>query len=101
MSTLPPPAEPPAGATDSDTSHELGQRARGVGAVLWSGFLAAALGTMLCFAFIDPLALSSGEVPEWWSTRLHVYAVGFFFFWVIGAIAAALCWQLLRTGREK
>jgi hypothetical protein len=81
-----PPAESP----------ELGRRARSVAAVLWSGFLAAALATMLCFAFIDPLALSSGDTPEWWSSRLRVYAIGFFFFWLVGAIAATLCWQLLK-----
>ena len=87
----PPPAEPQA---------ELGKRARGIAAVVWSGFLAAALATMLGFAFLDPQALQSGEAPEWWSSRLHVYAIGFFFFWLIGLVAAALCWQLARDGRR-
>jgi len=80
-------------------THELCNRARGVAVVAWSAFLAAALATMLCFAFIDPLALSAGETPEWWSTRLHVYAVGFFFFWLVGLVAAALSWQLSRPPR--
>jgi len=95
----PPPAEPPKPAAQPirpAEAHELGNRARGIAAVAWSGFLAAALATMLCFAFLDPQALRSGEAPEWWSSRLHVYAVGFFFFWLIGVIAAALCWQLSR-----
>ena len=82
----PPPAETP----------QLGRRARGIAAIVWSGFLAAALATMLCFAFIDPLALRGGETPQWWSSRLHVYAIGFFFFWLVGLIAAALAWQLAR-----
>lgn len=77
-----------------DQSTDLGRRARAGGVVVWSGFLAAALATMLCFAFIDPHALGLGEVPAWWSSRLHVYAVGFFFFWLIGLIAAGLCWLL-------
>jgi fructose-specific phosphotransferase system IIC component len=89
-----PPTEPVA------ESHELGSRARSVAVVAWSAFLAAALATMLCFAFIDPLALSAGEVPEWWTSRLHVYAVGFFFFWLIGFVAAALCRQLTQGVRR-
>lgn len=79
---------------------ELGSRARAIAAIVWSGFLAAALATMLCFAFLDPQALRSGAAPDWWSSRLHVYAIGFFFFWLVGAIAAALCWQLTRPGRR-
>jgi hypothetical protein len=80
-------------------SHELGQRARSIATIVWSAFLAAALATMLCFAFIDPEAIANGDPPAWWSTRLHVYAVGFFFFWSIGLVAAALCWQLSRDER--
>jgi len=87
MNASPPPAE---------NTHELGRRARGIAAIVWSGFLAAALATMLCFAFLDPDAMQSGAVPAWWSSPLHVYAVGFFFFWLVGLIAATLCWQLTR-----
>ena len=54
---------------------------------------------MLCFAFIDPEAWRNGEPPGWWGTRLHVYAIGFFFFWLIGLVSAALCWQLSRGTR--
>ena len=93
-----PPAESAPQAAATETSHDLGQRARSIAAILWSAFLAAALATMLCFAFIDPEALASGDPPGWWTTRLHVYAVGFFF-WSIGLVAAALCWQLSRGAR--
>ena len=79
---------------------ELGRGARRAGAIVWSAFLAAALGTMLCFAFVDPMSLRDGEPPEWWGSRLHVYGVGFFFFWLVGLIAAALCWQLTHGGRR-
>jgi len=89
--------QPPAERT-SDT-HELGQRARGIATVVWSAFLAAALATMLCFAFVDPEAWRNGEPPGWWGTRLHVYAIGFFFFWLVGLVSAALCWQLSRGAR--
>ena len=83
---------PPAG----EPGHDLGAGSRAIGVIAWSGFLSAALGTMLCFAFVDPQGLAQGEAPSWWSTRLHVYAIGFFFFWLIGLVAAALCWNLTR-----
>jgi uncharacterized membrane protein YoaT (DUF817 family) len=88
--SLQPPAE---------GSRVLGDRARAAGVVLWSAFLAAALATMVCFAAIDPLALGAGEAPPWWTTRLHVYAIGFFFFWFVSLVAAGLCWLLARHGR--
>jgi hypothetical protein len=86
---------------DPDKPRDLGQGGRALGVIVWSAFLAAALATMLCFAVLDPLALAEGELPGWWTSRLHVYAVGFFFFWLIGMIAAALCWQLGCAGRRE
>jgi hypothetical protein len=81
----------------SPGEHEdLGGGARAAGAIVWSAFLAAALGTMLCFAFLDPLALAEGQPPAWWTTRLRVYAMGFFLFWLIGMVAALICWNLAR-----
>lgn len=84
----------------ADTTPDLGENARAVGVIFWSGFLAAAIATVLCFAFIDPQAIADGEAPAWWTTRRAVYAVGFFFFWLIGMVAAALCWQLARPARR-
>jgi len=78
----------------------LGERARAIGAILWSAFLAAALACLLCFAFLDPEALAAGDLPSWWTTRRAVYALGFFFFWLIGLVAAALSWQLARPDRR-
>ena len=87
--------------TPNDTERaDLGRGARAAGVVVWSAFLAAALATMLCFAFIDPLSLVEGQPPSWWSSRLHVYAVGFFFFWLIGLIAAGLCWSLAQKAKD-
>jgi hypothetical protein len=73
---------------------DLGAVARAAGIVLWSAFLAAAVATMLCFAFLDPAALSIGDAPGWWTSRLRVYAVGFFFFWLVCLLAAGLSWYL-------
>jgi hypothetical protein len=87
---------PPVG----EPGHDLGNRARAAGVIVWSAFLAAALATMLCFAFLDPQGMAHGEAPSWWTSRLRVYAIGFFFFWLIGLVAAALCWNLSRAPRD-
>jgi len=87
---MPPPGE----------SADIGGSARAAGVIVWSSFLAAALGTMMCFAFLDPQALAEGQPPSWWTTRLRVYALGFFLFWLIGAVAALICWNLVRPARD-
>ena len=84
----------------ADTTAELSERGRALGAIVWSSFLAAAVGTVLCFAFLDPEGIAAGDLPAWWTTRRAVYALGFFLFWLIGLMAAALCWQLARPERR-
>jgi hypothetical protein len=69
------------------------------GVVAWSAFLSAAAATMVCFAFIDPQAFAAGASPAWWSSRMHVYAIGFFFFWGVGFASAALAWYLAHGRR--
>jgi hypothetical protein len=85
----------------AERGRELGARSRALGVIVWSAFLAASVATMVCFALLDPLAIAAGETPGWWTDRLHVYAVGFFFFWLIGLVAAALCWQLAAAPRRE
>ena len=73
------------------------------GVIAWSAFLSAAAATMVCFAFVDPQAWHDGSPPSWWSGRLHVYAIGFFFFWGVGFFSAGLAWYLAhgrRMGRR-
>lgn len=80
-----------------DHPPDLTPRGRSIAVAAWSGFLAAALGTMVCFAFIDPDAMRDGVAPEWWTDRLSVYAIGFFFLFLVSASAAALAVYLVRT----
>ena len=80
----------------ADSAAGTAPRSRALGVVVWSGFLSAAAGTMLCFAFVDPQSLAEGDPPAWWTTRPRVYAIGFFFFWLIGLVAAGLSWLLSR-----
>jgi hypothetical protein len=75
----------------------LSARARSIAVVTWCSFLAAAAGTMVCFALLDPHAVSRGVVPAWWTSRHTVYAIGFFFFWAIAAAASALTLYMAQT----
>jgi hypothetical protein len=76
---------------------ELSPRRRAIGLILWCSFLAAAIATMICFAYVDPESALTGEgVPGWW-TRRTVYAAGFFFFWAAAAGASALTLYMVQT----
>lgn len=94
----PAPEAVPPGAAPEERS--LGERGRAIGVIVWSAFLAAAVACVLCFAFVDPEALAAGNAPAWWTSRRTVYALGFFFFWLTGVVAATLCWQLARPDRN-
>ena len=83
-----------------DAPRALGRATRVAVIIGWSAFLSAALATMVCFAFVDPDAFANGTPPGWWGPRMHVYAIGFFFFWSVGAAAAALSWSLARPRRH-
>jgi hypothetical protein len=81
----------------TDHPPDLSARGRSIAVAAWSGFLAAAVGTMICFAFIDPEALRDGLAPAWWTDRLRVYAIGFFFLLLVAVSAASMAVYLVRT----
>jgi hypothetical protein len=66
-------------------------------AILWPSFLAAALATMLCFAFVDPEHLGEFTTPPLELSRTVSYGLGFFFFWFVAAISSAVSVYLVRT----
>jgi hypothetical protein len=68
-----------------------------VAAVGWSSFLAACFATMLFFAFIDPGLIHPAITPHVEITRMTGYGIGFFFFWLVCAIAGAVAVYLVRT----
>jgi len=78
------------------------RRARGldVALVLWPSFLAACGASLLFFAAIDP-ALLREVGPRLFAgiDREAGYALGFVFFWSVGAFASALSLYLIRTER--
>ena len=67
---------------------------RRVAVVLWSAFLVAIVAEGLVFSMLDPLAVFPGErhaaLPP-----LAVYTLGFFLFWLFGALAGMLSVCLL------
>jgi len=86
---------------DASARRELSPSARTVGVVAWCSFLAAAGATTLMFAVLDPSAFQKGEVPEWWTNRHTVYALGFFFFWLVAACSAALALYMAHTDKPQ
>jgi hypothetical protein len=70
--------------------------------VLWPSFLAACAASLLFFAAIDP-ALLRDAGPRLFAglDREAGYALGFFFFWGIGAVASTISVYLIRTARSR
>ena len=68
--------------------------------VAWISFLIAAVGTMVFFAFFDPVVLGSlYENVE--ISRDAGYATGFFFFWVLCAACSGVTAYLVRTAPKR
>lgn len=67
--------------------------------ILWSSFLAACVGEMVFFAIFDPhdLLTSWHSAPP---SRITIYSVGFFFFWLLTGMASGLTWVLTRPAEE-
>jgi hypothetical protein len=86
----------------SNAAPERARRARRIdlGLVLWTSFLAACAASLMFFDVVDP-ALLQDAGPRLFAhlDREAGYAIGFIFFWGIGAIASALSVYLMRTER--
>jgi uncharacterized membrane protein len=69
-----------------------------VAIVVWPSFLVAAVATMICFAFIDPVLIGHDDYPPpAFASREGGYAIGFFFFWLVATLASLLTLYLART----
>lgn len=64
----------------------------------WISFLAAAIFTMLLFAYIDPLVIVDAINVSFIESRNSGYAIGFMFLWAQGWIGG---WFILRLVRRK
>ena len=67
-------------------SNSLAQR---MGWVLWPSFLMACAAEVVFFALFDPMDLHLFGVPIH-ADRMPVYTMGFFAFWIIGAVSSGL-----------
>jgi ABC-type enterobactin transport system permease subunit len=86
---------------DGLTTHELTRRQRDCAVAGWASFLIAAIGTMVLFAFVDPMTLVEVTTPPLPLSRMTGYAIGFFFLWLLTAASAALTLYLLRTSHAE
>lgn len=67
--------------------------------VLWPSFLVAGAATAVFFTLFDPLELVLfGRTVE--PTRIAIYTMGFFGFWLVGALASCLTVFLQRSPFE-
>jgi hypothetical protein len=69
--------------------------------VVWISFLTAAVGTMLFFAFFDPVDLTGIFDADLEVSRDAGYAAGFFFFWILSAVSAGMTAWLVRTAPKR
>ncbi|MBI2277816.1 MAG: hypothetical protein HYU74_10730 [Dechloromonas sp.] len=67
--------------------------------LLWLSFFTAVLGETVFFAVIDPQLLYLFGQPVDWPPMV-VYSVGFFMFWGLTALTAALVALLQKPGAE-
>ncbi|MCC5794082.1 MAG: hypothetical protein JJT85_05015 [Chromatiales bacterium] len=85
-----------------ETGSEIGpwsRRRQVVAAILWSSFLAACAGSVLLFGLLDPLDVFAISTPALPVSRMTGYAIGFFFLWLVAALAAWLARTLLARPR--
>ena len=81
---------------DSDWSRDTQK----IAVLSWITFLAAAVFTMLFFAFVDPLVIVDSIDLELFESSNAGYAIGFFFFWANGWVAGWLTLRLVRRKRS-
>ena len=67
--------------------------------ILWPGFVLAIAQSGLVFSLVDPSDLRAFGAPLE-MTRLGVYTVGFFVFWILGSACSALTCLLQRSPFE-
>lgn len=72
-------------------------RQQDIANVLWASFLAACVASVVFFAMVDPLELAAVSTPMLEISRMAGYAIGFFFFWSIAALASTVTSFMVRT----
>jgi hypothetical protein len=91
---------------ESSAPELLGQKSwtRGtqrIASVLWPSFVAAAVGMLVCFSFIDPEMLGVALMPEREISVLTGYGLCFFFLWSIALLSSATTMYLRKTRNQE
>ena len=94
--SLPDPGQVPRAQAEARFDHPPRPMAQRIGAIAWPSFFAAAVATMVFFAFVDPLALRDITLPGLAITRQAGYTIAFFLFWAATAGSSLFTWILLR-----
>ena len=82
-------------------TRQWSRNSQAIAIVVWISFLAAAIGTMLFFALFDPVDLGGVFDDDLHIGREAGYAAGFFFFWLLTAIASGVTAWLVRTAPRR
>lgn len=75
--------------------------------ILWPSFIVAMAAEFVFFGLFDPMSLPFGDAPVAFSDqplgehRMLVYSVGFFAFWLLGAISSALTLFFQHSGTRR
>lgn len=64
--------------------------------ILWPSFLMAGFTAAIVFALVDPLDILI--LGRWRGSRMEIYTLGFFLFWVMAALSSALTLHLAPRG---
>lgn len=67
--------------------------------IFWPSFMVAGFGETLFFTVVDPMSLHLFDSAHDYS-RLTVYSVGFFAFWMLGAASSAFTCFLQKSAAE-
>ena len=82
-------------------TRQWSRNSQAIAIVVWISFLTAAIGTMLFFAIFDPVDLTGIFDEELDIGSEAGYAAGFFFFWLLSAIASGVTAWLVRTAPKR
>jgi Na+-driven multidrug efflux pump len=77
------------------------RKAQRIASVAWPSFLAAIIGSIIFFAYIDPVLLGAAMTPALDLDPLTGYAIVFFLFWLVSLMSSTMTMFLRRTRRRR
>jgi hypothetical protein len=77
-----------------------GRQAQMIASIGWPSFLAAIVGSIFFFAYVDPELLGAAMTPAIEFGPLTGYAIVFFLFWLVSLLSSSMTVFLRRTRRR-